>query len=109
MHSFEFENHGYIAQWLERLTADQQVPGSNPGVPLVWCSSQPVPARSGALGAGGLLPADYGQAGVDWKGGSSPVGIEPLQKGLRGRISPFCTLSQNGYGDPSAKRRGAQH
>ena len=27
-------SHGYIAQWLERLTADQQVPGSNPGVPL---------------------------------------------------------------------------
>ena len=26
---------GYIAQWLERLTADQQVPGSNPGVPFV--------------------------------------------------------------------------
>jgi hypothetical protein len=25
---------GYIAQWLERLTADQQVPGSNPGVPF---------------------------------------------------------------------------
>ena len=24
---------GYIAQWLERLTADQQVPSSNPGVP----------------------------------------------------------------------------
>ena len=24
---------GYIAQWLERLTADQQVPGWNPGVP----------------------------------------------------------------------------
>ena len=23
----------FIAQWLERLTADQQVPGSNPGVP----------------------------------------------------------------------------
>ena len=38
---------GYIAQWLERLTADQQVPGSNPGVPsldflllhipIIWC------------------------------------------------------------------------
>ena len=30
--------YGYIAQWLERLTADQQVPGSNPGVPslLEW-------------------------------------------------------------------------
>ena len=27
------DRHGYIAQWLERLTADQQVPGSNPGVP----------------------------------------------------------------------------
>jgi hypothetical protein len=27
--------NGYIAQWLERLTADQQVPGSNPGVPSV--------------------------------------------------------------------------
>ena len=26
---------GYIAQWLERLTADQQVPGSNPGVPCL--------------------------------------------------------------------------
>ena len=26
--------HGYIAQWLERLPADQQVPGSNPGVPF---------------------------------------------------------------------------
>ena len=26
-------HRGYIAQWLERLTADQQVPGSNPGVP----------------------------------------------------------------------------
>ena len=24
---------GNIAQWLERLTADQQVPASNPGVP----------------------------------------------------------------------------
>ena len=29
-----FETYGYIAQWLERLTADQQVPGSNPGVPF---------------------------------------------------------------------------
>ena len=26
------EGTGYIAQWSERLTADQQVPGSNPGV-----------------------------------------------------------------------------
>ena len=26
---------GYIAQWLEWLTADQQVPGSSPGVPFI--------------------------------------------------------------------------
>ena len=32
--------HGYIAQWLERLTADQQVPGSNPGVPFVFANIQ---------------------------------------------------------------------
>ena len=31
--NFEMVSTGYIAQWLERLTADQQVPGSNPGVP----------------------------------------------------------------------------
>jgi hypothetical protein len=30
----QHHQHGYIAQWLERLTADQQVPGSNPGVPF---------------------------------------------------------------------------
>ena len=28
--------HGCIAQWLERLTADQQVPGSTPGAPLAF-------------------------------------------------------------------------
>ena len=27
---------GSIAQWLERLTADQQVPGSNPGWPFLY-------------------------------------------------------------------------
>ena len=27
--------YGCIAQWLERLTADQQVPGSTPGAPLL--------------------------------------------------------------------------
>ena len=30
-----FISTGYIAQWLERLTADHQVPGSNPGVPFM--------------------------------------------------------------------------
>ena len=30
-------HRGYIAQWSERLTADQQVPGSNPGVPFGCC------------------------------------------------------------------------
>ena len=32
-----------IAQWLERLTADQQVPGSNPGVPSCVRISSPQP------------------------------------------------------------------
>ena len=32
--AFLVNMHGYIAQWLERLTADQQVPSSNPGVPF---------------------------------------------------------------------------
>ena len=35
--------YGYIAQWLERLTADQQVPGSNPGVPFLSGVSRSVP------------------------------------------------------------------
>ena len=30
---------GYIAQWLERLAADQQVPGSNPGAPSPYLRS----------------------------------------------------------------------
>ena len=33
------------------------------------------------------------------------VGFDPQQKGLRCRISPTCTLSQNGYGDHSAVLR----
>ena len=38
---------GYIAQWLERLTADQQVPGSNPGVPspFVFCACNAISVR----------------------------------------------------------------
>ena len=35
-----------------------------------------------------------------------PEGIEPRRKGLRERNSPFCTLSQNGYGDSAAKPSG---
>ena len=34
----DFGAFGYIAQWLERLTADQQVPGSNPGVPCFFAN-----------------------------------------------------------------------
>ena len=45
---------GYIGQWLERLTADQQVPGSNPGVPC---------AMEGAKLAGNAVPK-FGGAGV---------------------------------------------
>ena len=45
-----YHSDGYIAQWLERLTADQQVPGSNPGV------------SSGQAAAGWLCPGDASQA-----------------------------------------------
>ncbi len=31
---WSFEFYGGIAQWLEHLTADQEVPGSNPGAPF---------------------------------------------------------------------------
>ena len=60
---------GYIAQWLERLTADQQVPGSNPGVPyspaavftttdVCWPAPCQAQARCGCkdLGAASGLP-----------------------------------------------------
>lgn len=36
---------GYIAQWLERLTADQQVPGSNPGMPFVFVVASLIPTK----------------------------------------------------------------
>ena len=35
MFSVFSNSYGCIAQWLERLTADQQVPGSNPGAPFL--------------------------------------------------------------------------
>ena len=50
---------GYIAQWLERLTADQQVPGSNPGVPL------PI----GKLAVKGISPKFHNQ----WLGQPMPA------------------------------------
>ena len=45
--------HGYIAQWLEQLTADQQVPGSNPGVP----SFAGVTGTGGELARAGVAPS----------------------------------------------------
>ena len=35
-----------------------------------------------------------------------PGGFEPQPKGLRGRNSPTCTLSQNGYGTPCCGHKG---
>ena len=37
---YGYDHNGYIAQWSERLTADQQVPGSNPGVPFADYSAR---------------------------------------------------------------------
>ena len=36
-------------------------------------------------------------------------GFEPRSKGLRERNSPFCTLSQNGYGEGFAKPCGTRN
>ena len=38
---------GYIAQWLERLTADQQVPASKTGVPFRYGRQGPLSPTSG--------------------------------------------------------------
>ena len=52
---------GYIAQCLERLTADQQVPGSNPGVPYAAVPAAIMPHLTGlplsAMAPGPLRPA----------------------------------------------------
>lgn len=48
---------GYIAQWLERLTADQQVPGSKPGVPYASAGKEDVDARTVCLEVDDAAPA----------------------------------------------------
>ena len=53
---------GYIAQWLERLTADQQVPGSNPGVPF-FSVVFAVPAPAGAIASCWQTSARPGRPG----------------------------------------------
>ena len=54
--------NGYIAQWLERLTADQQVPGSNPGVPF-FSVVLAVPASAGAIASCWRTSARPGRPG----------------------------------------------
>ena len=54
--------NGYIAQWLERLTADQQVPGSNPGVPF-FAVGLAVPASAGAVASCWRTSARPGRPG----------------------------------------------
>jgi hypothetical protein len=63
---------GYIAQWLERLTADQQVPGSNPGVPCCQLT-RPMP---GAL-TSHLTELDNWPRGVTLNSESSDRGSNP--------------------------------
>ena len=38
--------HGYITQWLDRLAADQQIPGSNPDVHLLAVCARASPTTS---------------------------------------------------------------
>ena len=57
------KTNGYIAQWLEQLTADQQVPGS-----IRVCPLEPVVYR------------------IDIKGPERPAG-QPAEGGDRGRAT----------------------
>ena len=58
----------YIAQWLERLTADQQVPGSNQGVPCFntrpWFADA-ADAAAAPAAAGAAVDADFDVAADD--------------------------------------------
>jgi hypothetical protein len=72
---------GYIAQWLERLTADQQVPGSNPGVPFSqtkkWFPRMPessLQKKSGSPRNSYAIAKLQAREKCDRQGG----GIEPL-------------------------------
>ena len=67
------DRHGCIAQWLERLTADQQVPGSTPGAPFWTCRvcSGDLTSAEGRANLYLTSPMTYklicGRAGVETK------------------------------------------
>ena len=66
-------------------------------------------AASGHARGGPLEASEQGQLRrrePNWL--MQPEGFDPRSKGLRERNSPFCTLSQNGYGGGSAKPCGGR-
>ena len=67
--------HGYIAQWLERLTADQQVPGSNPGVPFLAICPCPLALRraGGTRASGGPSGHRLEQLSIVFAQGDPPL------------------------------------
>ena len=75
---------GHIPQWLERLTADQQVPGSIPGVPSILPGAQ----------APGHLPHAAMRAVEPWARGAGPrVSLARRGGPLRGFPCPALHLS----------------
>ena len=101
MHSDE---QGYIAQWLERLTADQQVPGSNPGVPsiLYYTAAHMNPAASLSLFFGQTCSAanvDLAQR-CEWLTADQQdvCFVPPCFQGSTIKVSlSFCPLFSIGY------------
>ena len=82
---------GYIAQWLERLTADQQVPGSNPGVPFLCSSRRSMPRKvGGGIACSSRLSFPLSKPLI--------IGID-LRKNAIERFS--CTICQTLSGRPS--------
>ena len=73
-------------------------------------ASGTVPDASGTGGATNRGPHEYVETRIrhrnlSWRK-TPPGGFEPRPKGLRGRNSPTCTLSQNGYGTPRCGQKG---
>jgi len=73
-------------------------------------ASGTVPDASGTGGATNRGPHEYVETRIRHRNLSwhkTPLGgFEPRPKGLRGRNSPTCTLSQNGYGTPRCGQKG---
>ena len=85
---------GPVAQWIRHRPTEPGIAGSSPAGVIL-----PTHLAVLALFAMPCVSEISGQP-TAWK--CKPAGSKHVQKGLRDRNSPTCTLSQNGYGDRSS-------